>query len=753
MKRLSRRAPWILAGVVFVLHSAIAFVSGFVPPFDKYGTAARARLAGELPLERLVDFSPLYLDLVTLLEWLVPHPSAVLRTLQTVAVASAVGVFAAWSRRRLPRAVVLGVVGVFALDRSLLVYERVLEPEVLLLAFTVAWLAALDRRPGLAGWAGALAVATRPTLLPVVALGPVAARCRDGRWWSARPLALYAAPVVLVLLGLGVRARVATGSATAPTMNPGTVFFEGNQPLSRGTSAVYPASVLELLEEHGGTISDAPHVLYREVARAAVSDRNAGPREVNAWWAARVRSFLAARPDVALAKLQEKLRRAFGSHRWHDVDVAETLDAVLSGIPLPTVPFGLLTSLAVVGALAEARRWRRSVAIGVLAAAQLGVLVVFYVSARQKLVWLPAVLYFAARGVLAVAASRGVQRAGLCGLVLLAALAVSIPDAAARDDAERTRGEEAARSLLMDVRAVVSATSPVARHDEAVLDALARAPWWLESLRPAFLPASDGTFEERLADRLERSDATTPRAVFDLARAQLIAGRLDRAEELLLSLVAAGEPVPVYRASLHSSSVEFHLGTIARERGDLDAAEALWRRASEAVPGDPWALGALAALGDTGARAELRAWWGAIDGPVAEGRALLALGRWAEAVRVLGPVVEALPEMRDVRLDLALALGRSGRLDEGTRQAVVALLQRPEPLRHGNAFAEIFGRWAAREPADAARALLHVRMLARAGRFAEARTVLDGLAELTKAEDLAERDRLEAVVRLSMEET
>ena len=158
-----------------------------------------------------------------------------------------------------------------ALDRHLLVYARILEPEVCLLFCLLAFLWLLDQKtrlaPWLAGGSAALCLAIRPTFLPAFLLVPLYYWLRGdpGKPWRGKSSA-FLAPVAAVLL-LALRASAVTGDPRTPMMNPGTVFFEGNNPLSQGTSAIYPPVVLAFVR-HSGDEPDPAHQHYRRIARA-----------------------------------------------------------------------------------------------------------------------------------------------------------------------------------------------------------------------------------------------------------------------------------------------------------------------------------------------------------------------------------------------------------------------------------------------------------------------------------------------------
>lgn len=721
-----------MAGVAlatFLVHSVIALAIPLPSYFRKYALAAEHYLGGELPAERLMDFSPLYFRLsVTAERWL-PNPEAALHWLQVALVAAAAGLLFGLLRRRFKTALSAAAVAVFALDRHVLVYERILEPEVLLLVSLLAFLFFLDHRggrPWLAGAFAALGLAIRPTFLPVFLLTPLYFRLRQPvvgsgeggrRWW--RQSAAFALPVGLMLVLLALRAGSITGDPRTPVMNPGTVFFEGNNPLSQGTSAIYPPVVLELVR-HGGEIPDSAHHFYRAVARADAG-RELTISEVNAYWAGRASAFLRAEPGRFAKLLRDKLTRVFHAFRWHDIPTAWHYDQRLR---LPTVTFALISTLALFGALAEVRRWRRSILFYAAGAAQLAVMLAFYVSARQRLVLVPVAIYFAAAALekMFVMRRRALPLSAAAGLMTLVLM---LPDDPMRDEVYRRRGHLETDRLLHEIREK-SRTQPLARHADLAVAAMAAAPWWLDWLRPAYFPQDEGTLEERLADAL----AARPEGLFavsaDFDRATVLieAGRLAEAERLLGPLATSG--AAVYRGGRQPSRPLLLLGRIHALRGDRERGRTAMEEALERAPGDPFVLAELAALtGESRYRDLLDAYWSRLDGRYLLGRALLRYGRAREALAALTFVAERLPEFREPRIWRAAALGELGRLEEGAREYLEASRIRLEPVLAARQIAELFRRWARANPERSEVRFYAAQVLDQLGHFREALALLD----------------------------
>jgi len=403
---------------------------------------------------------------------------------------------------------------------------------------------------------------------------------------------------------------------------------------------------------------------------------------------------------------------------------------------LPSVPFALLSALALLGMAFEARRWRPALLFYALAGLQLAVMLVFYVSARQRLVWLPALLYFAA---VALARLRsGGRRRPLVAVVLLLAVCFALPNDLMRDDRYVKTGYVEAQARFQAL-AAAARREPVAAHVDLALDALRHAPWveWV----PAYFPQMERTADERLADLLAAdadAGAGGVSATFDRAVVFLRAGRLDAAAALLSELAAAEREV--YRGAQQPSQPRFYLARIAALEGDRERAVRRLEEALDRSPGNPFVLAELwVVTGDPHHRDRLLRLQGAIDARYLAGRAFLFYGRATEAVAELTWVVDRLPDFRTGRIYLAAALGAAGRVDEGAAHYLEAVRRQPDPLLLSAPISELFRRWAALHPENPRTRLVAAHVLHEHGRFREALALLEAIetpsGSLRKAAD------------------
>lgn len=723
-----------------VLHLGIVLLWP-IGKFGKYTLAAELRLADQLPTERLVDFSPLYLELCTLVRRLFGSSDLWLSALHHAMASTAVGIFYLLLRHRFGRPLAFFGAALLALDRRLLIYGPIFEPEapmlLLVLAFTLAVVGlpaegnkSRTHRAGptwVAGLLAALAIATRPTFLPLFLLVPAFSwldHFRARRASSSGPSArrvlvsslLFLAPILLMMALLGWRAALATGSAGAPVMNPGTVFFEGNHPVSMGTSAIYPPSVFALAQQDR-TAPDSAHEHYRTVARAD-DDRGIGGKTpevagildiagVNSSWSARARAYLSDHPREALKRILLKLRYSVHGFAWHDLAAARAYDLYL---PMPTLSFALLAALALAGMAIESSHIRGRPQLDRLAllfygfaAVQWVAILVFYVSSRQRLGLVPAFLFFALVAVESLLRKK--RRSLVLGLAVILGMAGSIPDDAMLDEHYRNRREMALRPALAELRQALE-QKPAAHLETEIVDTLALAPHVRHQVAPAFLPSQPLSLEERLAARQTKALAVAPDSdfvsvAFDLADLWLETGRHADVVTLMAPLAEADRRI--YRGGQQPSTAHFYLGRALVLSDERAHGIAVLKMGLETAPGDAFLLAEIHALEDDPASGEqLERYYGAVDARWLTARALYAHGLFERAALAFASVRNLLPELRPALVGLAASAGRLGRLDEAMEALRAAHRLGLEPVMYADAIIDLAADWAAAHPGDPA---------------------------------------------------
>jgi hypothetical protein len=703
--------------------------------FSKYPLAAQQFAAGELTVERAQDFSPLYLRLVIWVNAHATDPFLALLRIQCGCVAAAGGAVYLALRRHAGTWVALFGAAALALYPGLIAHAFVFEPEPLM----VLWLALLLLFAGgrstaalaAAGVTLALCVLTRPGFWPLLVVVPAAcALCPAGK------SALRAAGV---FLGAFLIAWTAFSFALAPappalsTMNPGTVFYDGTNPLSEGVRAEYPELVVALSDDFPGT-SDYQHALYRLLARR--SERRELTRgEANAWWAAKGLAYAADHPGLWVASVARKVYFALHAHRWHDLRVAWLADRQISGRTLPLVTAAPIAALALAGLVLWRDNWRAGLLAYAGFALQLFTIAATYASERQRLSLWPFLCFFAALGLGQLVR----RRAGLTPALATALLAIplSLDNGLTRDDRATMAGSCAlpdalARTLELRTQGRLPEAA------EACAGAMALAPWAFHGgLRPERLPGTGTALAVRAEELLRASGVDTPTTRLHRGLLLLAAGRIDAAEALFSGLKA--EHALLLRRQQRVVDPDYWLALIARRRGDERRAIGLLLDALERRPGDPQVLGALAVLTAEATYATaLGRYFDAADADYYIGVSALEFGNGALAAQRLQEAATLLPEARDLKVALAAGLFSAERPAEASEAYLAAMKLRPEPLLWEEPILGGLGRRADQAPPGDFARYLHGRALRQFGRFAEAKAELTSVLAATGRPAVAE---------------
>lgn len=700
------------------IHGVLAWL--LVTPgtrFVKYPLAAAQYLAGTLPNERLADLSPGYFYLHVLSQWLgggeAAQPVLLLQLFLIALTAALLALL--MSESGLPAGWALAGATLFACSRGVIVYAGMFEPEALLLFLLVAmvWLLGKDDRTRLlaAGGAMGLALLTRPSVMPLLILVPLWLRLRHGRCDWRQESALFLALPLLGLALLAGRNLIAYGSLSPTVMNPGFVFFEGNNPLSTGQSAAYPPLVGELKNELS-TTPDNPHVTYRELARRD-SGRPLAIAETNRYWWMRALAFMRAYPGEALTRLGIKLHGIVHGFRWHDLGPAQLADERLTALRLPLPTLAPLSGLALLGLVAVRRRWREFLLPAMVVGLQMLLLLLFYVSERQRLPMVPFLVLFACLGMRWAISQTNRWKVQAASVLMLWTVIFSWPTDRMRDTLHlwaHYRESDRLWTEALELRG----RGRLAEAAETAAASLAAAPWLRDDSRPAFLPLDEAQFFSRARVIQAASADPSPSGRFDAGLLALYTGQLDIAGEVLTQLVAEGRNFN--RAYLQSSRPEYYLAEVSLRRGDREEARRWAKAALVANPGEPFALALLSALtGETAYREALRSFFGELDAAWLTGRALFLTGQPAAAASELQKVTRQLPELRRAKTYLAASYGRSGRPELG-RAVYAEVLAGPDPV-----FLEqdILGLYTGGAPQDPLSRFRHGQVLAAFGRLEE----------------------------------
>lgn len=717
--------------LAFCLYGFLIF-SFFNPyQFHKYVLAARQAIEGALPGERLFDFSPLYLFFHILVQKFLKRPDVFLKLAQVVwASLSAPLLFLILIKFvRLP----VAVIGTAALilNPTLIVLTQAYEPEALALFLLLGFfcLALRDGWPShlLSGGFAGLAFLTRPNVLPVLLFVPVYFLVKPSRSRRKRLISVlcYSLPVLLSLFLLLNRNERMTGRATLLTMNPGTVFYEGNNPLSWGTTSVYPYLVYDLARQYN-QIPDVQHELYRRLARLSTG-KDLTVSEVNGYWLGKAARFIRDHPRRYWRVLAHKLFHMFHSYDWHDLYNAYWNQRRLSRSVIPTIPWGIISALALLGLIAQAPRWRQSLLFYALFAGQAGVMLVFYVSARQRLAFLPALLFFACAA-LDFMASRKRRWLLLAAVIPLSAVLV-IPTNLMREEDHLWQGVRTSGDHLSEAYRQRKAKDYPEAEIRAAL-ALAAAPWFLDSVRPSDLVFEPAGFA---GDALAHLKPATSSETFDQAFLLLEDGKPEKAEVAWKELLEQGRRFK--RDYYQPSAPQYYLGQASIQRGDREAACRSLLEGLKSSPGDPSILAALAVL--TGDARYSRTLFGYLDDISAHlylGKAYLLTGESGQAAVHLAQVADRLPDYRPAQIYLAAAKGLAGDEEAAASLYMDVVGGQPDPVLLEKPLLRIFKARSDKSPADVRALLEYGIVLRQFGHTKEALAVLNRAGDLGSPE-------------------
>jgi len=741
----SKALAWPLLAVLatLALHGAIAIRHFPGANFQKYQLAARQYNEGKLENERLADFSPLYFHLHAALQQWLPRPERAILWLQVVLVALSAGLLLHLLRGHFPLWVALAGTTAFVLDRGILVYEHIMEPEILILFFLLGSWLLCSRGKGrwhylLGGFFFALALLCRLNFLLFIVLVPWQIRMlRKERAEWIRTSAVFLLFPLLALGFLGLRNHKILGSVSFLSMNPGTVFFEGNNPNSLGQSSIYPPLVYDLADEFPGH-PDPQHMLYRLVARGD-SNSELDIQGVNRYWSGKAVNFISDHPWHFLKQLATKANFFFHNFRRHDLATAYWDDQKLARTRIPTVPLAVVSALALVGMLLSLRQWQRFLLAFGLLFSQMAVLLLTYVSARQRLAVYPAFIFFAcaATGRIASLAKRSrriMAAAATAGLALL----LLIPSDAMREEEHQWKqfrlSQDLYRSALQHRENGRWASAAMSARM-----ALAAAPWLGDSLRPADLSFAPQGFQGgalAIHETLKDPDFSTR---FDRGCLALAAGELDKAHSIFFGL--ADQRRRFKRDYDQSSQPGFYLAKIALKKSDPATALDLLAKARRSAPGDPEVLALSYVLtGKSEFKDRIARYFGGLDRDFFIGRAYLEMGDARRALPHLSRLGKALPFYRRGQVYLAAALAGSGQEEKGVSTFLAALERRRDPVFLEKEILQAFRQWRDLRPANARSRFFHGQVLRQYGHYAAALAEQLEALELSPGHPLIKRE-------------
>jgi len=702
--------------------------------FKKYTSAAELLNGNQLPKERLIDFSPFYLYFHLFINRSGLDPVTTTIILQMILIAlSAMLIYLLSS---LFFNGYMGIVAsfIFILSREVLVYEKVLEPEAFMIFFLIAFvyffsLFALKRGNSLknlfiSSLFFSLTLITRANLFILILILPFYIFFKSLKQNSIKKKsflnsAVFLIPIIITVSLLWIRNYSINGSFLPYYQNPGYIMFEGNNPNSTGQSAIYPPLVDEMSVEFKN-IPDVHHQIYRDFARK-ITGKNLSIAEINNFWSGKAKNFIYDHPQRFVKLLITKVYFFFHNYARHDLGNSYKWDKFIGRKFILFFPFYIISILAIIGMFFNIKRLKDMFVLYLVFFTQFGIMLVGYVSSRQRVAVISVIIFFAVSAIFALLKNR--KRSILLMLIIL----VGFFFLGKKNDLMKEEDflwNVYGKSYNFWVRARVERNNNnIKKAEEFAERAIVETPWLIEDRIPASIPLTKEQFALKALALNKDSEKLDFSEKYNLAILFKEAGRLDESYSIFNSLDKKGYTFK--RDFDYSSQPLFCMGTIEEKRGNIKSAVKLYKRALKKSPGSPYSLSKLYVL--TGNRIyynKLLRYFDKFDADYFTGMDFFKAGDYKNAISKLLYVTGKLPEFRKALIYLAVAFSRSGNSITAYGLYYSAMKKRMDPVIFKNDIKKIFKNRVEKEPLNPVAYYYYGIVLEQCGLFSEAKEML-----------------------------
>jgi 4-amino-4-deoxy-L-arabinose transferase-like glycosyltransferase len=250
-------------------------------------------------------------------------------------------------------------------------------------------------------WAAAgvvfgLSAIARPTILPfvaVVGVWIVVTGWRSGRVRTAlREAVLFGVGVALPIAPVSLHNYIADGDLVLVAANGGVNFFIGNNPQSDGVTAVVPGTRADRWGGHADQV---------RIAREALGDPGATPREISDYWYNSAWSYIRVSPVEAFRHTAFKAFILINAHEVSNNRVVEFVTRHSSIYSWATLKIWLVLPLALAGfVVGRGRRQPKSLLL-IFAVVYSATVIPFFINARFRMPLAAVLIIFAAAAVVA----------------------------------------------------------------------------------------------------------------------------------------------------------------------------------------------------------------------------------------------------------------------------------------------------------------------------------------------------------------
>jgi len=512
------------------------------------------------------------------------------------------------------------------------------------------------------------------------------------------------------------------------------VMYDANNPLSKGVIATYPPVSDGLLINYPDE-SDYQHAIYRLIARRTTG-RNLSAAEVNSFWSTLAMNYIVDNPWKFIQFELHKLYYLGNSYRWHDIAEAYKVDDEFQSRYLPSVPFALVASFALCGLWLLRRKYLEFFIPGVAVVSQTLLMLVTYVSDRQRLSLLPCLIIFAVAGL----SFRGsmFKKAVAFLLISVSFAALSWKTGAIREHTasiENDRLSQKFQTIALSLKNGGKIAAAARAHAQA--RAMAHES---DFRRMAYMPTGVNGLAEDALREFDALRGDDPLSRFDRAVLLIEAGKLAAAEKLLQGV--AGEVAD-------RSQVLFQLGRIAFQKNMRGEAERLFKAALTLSPGEPDLLAQLSVLtGEREYAERLRRYFDEADALYFLGLANMAQNKYPAAVECFRKLHEVLPDYREGKVMLAAALSGAGKYREAADLYNSAMQQKSDVLLFPEKIVTAFKNLAQDAKPESFEQYMYGRVLYQIGDLIGARDVLRKSLKASGREVVAEElERVDELLR------
>lgn len=375
--------------------------------------------------------------------------------------------------------------------------------------------------------------------------------------------------------------------------------------MSQGESGTYPPMVHEYSKLHPEQAD------YQDTgtSRKYPFKKDLSVKEANRFWSEKAKNFIKDHPAYFAKQLFRKLYYIFHNYRRHDLkNIFFNDHYVLRNYP--KIGFAFIATLALMGIVIFIKNiLKRWLILYSVLLSQTTLMLIAYVSDRQRAVMIPVLIFFAVAFIsklftpqeYSVTALKNRSKPDLKNPIYLAAAILVIPlflslhhnNDVLRDELHRWHS-----SIQAEDRYLKAKKSIRDRHTDAAIknlcELVAFNPYQAKDMTMPGLELDKAKLYSKALSFSSALDLNSHSHLFDLAYLYIENGQLQQAESIYLTLMRNNKEFN--RQFTQSSIVEFYMARIAEILKKKDKSIEFLQKGLKKNPGDPWILAHLFAI-------------------------------------------------------------------------------------------------------------------------------------------------------------